>query len=91
MSKHTPGPWDMKPCSAGGGLLIRGDAGKHSQASLQIVPIEDARLIAAAPEMLEALDRLLWWASVRAEGLHGTELDAINSARAAIAKATGEA
>ncbi len=55
----TKGPWTIQPTSSGGGLLVRGEtAGKHPQHMLQIVPIEDARLIAAAPDLLEACKRL---------------------------------
>lgn len=56
-AEHTPGPWTLKPCSNGGMILVRGDgtAQGHVQSHLQIVPNEDARLIAAAPDMLAAL------------------------------------
>lgn len=58
----------------------------------------NARLISAAPEMLDALERLIPWAcKALADGVHRgcaapNDLDAaINYARAAIAKARGEA
>lgn len=55
----------------------------------------NARLIAAAPEMLEALKRCTnWMESLRASGDAGfwdwKEGDSYTSARAAIAKGTGE-
>lgn len=56
--KHTPGPWKLDPCSNGGLILRRGEAirgDRHPQSHLQIVPVEDAYLIAAAPELLAAL------------------------------------
>jgi hypothetical protein len=57
--KHTPGPWELQDCTHGGAILLRGlDGKRHIQSHLQIVPIEDARLIAAAPELLEALKNL---------------------------------
>jgi hypothetical protein len=65
MSGHTPGPWDTQECSNGGLVLLRGKYGKHAQSHLQIVPKEDARLIAAAPDLYEAcriaLDSLRAW------------------------------
>ena len=48
--------------------------------------IGNARLIAAAPELLEALENLL---KVH-EGEGGTQYHAVDMARAAIAKAKGE-
>jgi len=80
--KHTPGPWhpahdqvvtdnDSLICSLSG---LRGPG--YTQAN--------ARLIAAAPELLEALRGLL-------NALpSATTHPAISAARAAIAKATGE-
>lgn len=58
---HTPGPWTLAPCSHGGAILRRGteERGNHPQTHLQIVPIEDARLIASAPDLLIALRALL--------------------------------
>jgi hypothetical protein len=53
----TAGPWELLPCSHGGAILKRGaDARTHPQSHLQIVPIEDARLIVAAPELYAMLD-----------------------------------
>ena len=49
---HTPGPWKTAPCSGGGLILVRPNSG---QISLQIFPAADARLIAAAPDLLAAL------------------------------------
>ena len=49
--KHTHGPWSVGPISGAGALLIR----PGWQSSVQIAPIEDARLMAAAPELLAAL------------------------------------
>ena len=96
MSKHTPGPWKwveidyetmLVSCNRKNarrrhhvmklGWTCLGDA----KAALPPTP-EDARLIAAAPELLEALIDV-----VRIADRKTTEFDA---ARAAIAKATGE-
>lgn len=87
-TKHTPGPWRFKPhsvdsnymlifCSPdqGEGDNLRGYCGEAN-----------ARLIAAAPDLLEALQRLVMDGDVRDSAGKG----AINEALAAIAKATGE-
>ena len=88
MSKHTPGPWRFEPHSVdsnymliycsntpGEGDNVRGYCGAAN-----------ARLIAAAPDLLEALQRLIESGDVRDAG----EAGALKQARAAIAKATGE-
>lgn len=99
MSKHTPGPWYVGPYNRiwrrsplelyeyGGG--VAGDspiaAAFYGRASwVNKFPSEaNARLIAAAPELLEALEGLL-------NALpSATTHPAIAQARAAIRKATG--
>lgn len=68
MSKHTPGPWEM---SDGGYILPNHkaiDAPSHGALALVVWKMEDderspkceanARLIAAAPDLLEALQKL---------------------------------
>ena len=113
-TKHTPGPWAMlseetdKPY-----IRIRGTKlGERHKIANVLTPVYDgslereteetranARLIAAAPELLEALQELL--AAERANSLEivGRDTDghplnaagaARKKARAAIAKATGE-
>ena len=88
MNKHTPGPWnrikgDRNVYSASGtvcktpAIIGGGSAAANWEAN--------ARLIAAAPDLLEALECLL--ASVDHE-LYGI---AISRARKAIARARGEA
>lgn len=54
MSGFTPGPWLLKdsPNAASGAILVRDYARSH----VQYVPLADAHLIAAAPEMFEALE-----------------------------------
>lgn len=85
--KHTPGPWEAKPhsviapCDVHGFtsicLLISGrKTGEEVRAN--------ARLIAAAPELLEELQSALL-----ALEAHGFTQQA-GKARAAIAKATGQ-
>lgn len=83
--KHTPGPWEV----AGGHII----GARVETGSLAVVaecpvwhPHLDANLavIAAAPELLEALQFVM--------SAHGEQLDtAFAQAQAAIAKATGGA
>jgi hypothetical protein len=90
---HTPGPWMLQDCWEGGALLIRGiDPRSHPQASLQVVPIEDARLIAAAPDLLAALKAIVDALRIDAPGtpLNNHKYDVLGAAaHAAIAKAEG--
>lgn len=98
--KHTPGPWVVDPCSA---REISLESNKHFVIASIINADPDgnrqnkwffgeeskanAKLIAAAPCLLEALDSLL----ITAEGYGmGENCAAYLSARAAIAKATGQ-
>ena len=92
MSKHTPGPWFVTE----GGQYI--EASRYEHGGRQIVgkPQGDnpeqwnanARLIAAAPELLEALQSVVAWMDAPDESAFSdTQLDCV---RAAIAKATGE-
>lgn len=87
MSKHTPGPWyagkdwlSMMICNADGFPVAEAKV-SYVKRSLEEAEA-NARLIEAAPELLEAL-RL-------AVGRQGFSNDELISARAAIAKATGE-
>lgn len=92
--KHTPGPW-IEPCNFGATRFeVQGDG---RQVAVVNTPA-DARLIAAAPDLLAALNAFLqiWGpsfdASIDANGVSGWgagEGDAISNARAAIARATG--
>ena len=92
MSKHTPGPWIVYEFVDG--YDIRAPEAECYVATASdpeavwgaIGREEDARLIAAAPELLEALENLL---KVH-EGEGGTQHNAADIARAAIAKAKGE-
>lgn len=92
MGKHTPGPWQLKPEESDVGYVrIRGTRlGERYKianvlhSSAEYLDIQEtkanARLIAAAPDLLEALqDAALW-----------VDGDLKIKVRAAIAKATGE-
>lgn len=102
MNKHTPGPWDVlnskKEEWYGRPLdywtVTAKDRDLWICASPEWDPEHDeestanARLIAAAPELLEALQKIV----AAADGEGWSQLDAtLANARAAIAKARGEA
>lgn len=109
MSKHTPGPWWVALGSAFGGRCYSGISSKnHDFLAEVVVQMEDddkwaeqlqanARLISAAPELLQALQSMLQWMPVYPAGADGivggreAHAEAIKAARAAIAKATGKA
>lgn len=97
MSKHTPGPWRIVRArgaskAAINGAQIRTEAGLHITSITHVAdkPISqkaaDARLIAAAPEMLEALRMVV--RHLHAPGGDGYE--ELLAAERAIAKAEGK-
>lgn len=89
---HTPGPWKRDICQVDKSWL----KGRLSECVISpqgIVAVTgegdaDARLIAAAPELLDALQAML--AQLRKGPYAFKDSDALRSARAAVAKATGE-
>lgn len=92
---HTPGPWECTPSQ------IRDDLHwitRRSSCELT-VKVEgseaNARLIAAAPDLLAAMEALVDWSLLRSDWLQAgqphPENHPISKARAAIAKAKGEA
>ena len=100
MSEHTKGPWTWNggylvsyipdKFSASGCQdfeIIVDDGSAHGEYDVVLNPDSaNARLIASAPELLEALENLL---AVH-EGEGGTKYHAGDIARAAIAKAKGQ-
>jgi hypothetical protein len=89
IAKHTPGPWSIYSITFKGYHQIAGAQGGRV---CQVLPFEDeykanARLIAAAPDLLEALKNMCEGFST----LKDSDFPALAKARAAIAKATGEA
>lgn len=96
-TKHTPGPWKLEGnprfdeetgCYAGGYGIV-GELEIICELCERLAPLEaeaNARLIAAAPELLETLERLTYEAERRA----GVPKHFIAQARAAIAKAEGK-
>lgn len=86
MSKHTPGPW--RACSGFPSVEAAG-AANLALCNDQRIPMSErlanARLIAAAPDLLEALKRAVGWIETSSEGEIATSI-----ALAAIAKAEGK-
>ena len=60
--KHTPGPWKVAGDDINGQAIVRGEhveiatCWHHCLGSLEIQMRANARLIAAAPELLDALE-----------------------------------
>ena len=97
MTKHTEGPWVIEPDHRVGSITITHES-QGLRSHVAVLPkmtlceehgmIEaNARLIAAAPDLLEALEALTEEAFVNMSGGRGHLID---DARAAIAKAKGE-
>ena len=91
MSKHTPGPWAMPDSGQGriskvgvnggwDGMIATADCGDYARSRSE--GLANARLIAAAPDLLEALKDAVRDSESPGQWLY--------EARAAIAKATGE-
>lgn len=95
MSAHTPSPWSFVQSGTGDFPIwnvrigTRGLITLPATAGMETMDA-DARLIAAAPELLEAL-KLMQRRFLDTDGTHSMwEQEATDAARAAIAKATGE-
>lgn len=90
---HTPGPWAIVERNAPrGALMIESQHGLIAvMESSKTRPVTyenaecNASLIAAAPELLQALIQIIAW-----EDGERTAINAIANARAIVAKATGE-
>lgn len=101
MSKHTPAPWVVHFRTDGSSYISMGDPNKgpHKAADLFLTAdggesdLADARLIATAPDMLEALDAIAnhYDQTGYSGGWKSLALEMAEVARVAIAKATGEA
>lgn len=86
MSEHTPGPWESSGYDGHGGITINSDARQIGYASMCREQEANARLIAAAPDLLEALKAFVEDWSELSGKVRGSTLDKID---AAIAKAEG--
>lgn len=92
MNKHTPGPWrvaeTVKVLRVDGAAMVRPvDDNNYEYGAVAAIPIgkQNANLVAAAPELLDALEALMPY-------VKGSESFATQyaNALAAIAKARGE-
>ena len=93
-AKHTAAPWKMVP-TRDGNIAIDHPTGKYADPVARVYSygtsegVANARLIAAAPELFEALTNALGlWAHLSTDA---TQQAWLTQARAAIAKAKGEA
>jgi hypothetical protein len=95
-AKHTPGPWTAnKPTQSNGRAEVHAGPMLVAQAFNWLLDAEgdeqcwaDARLIAAAPDLLSVLQELEESADYWSE--YDVPLGIVDRIRAAIAKATGE-
>jgi hypothetical protein len=86
MSKHTPGPWTAE--DEGASVHIAGHDGIWVAEVYGIDDNANARLIAAAPDLLQALTEVV---ETYDSGDNGRTLRwAVDTCRDAIAKATGD-
>ena len=87
MSAHTPGPWVYDFDPDGNRHVVYSDDGKVTELRFKDAEA-NARLIAAAPDLLEACQRMVKWAEDWKAGNTHPHDDWL-FARAAIAKAIG--
>jgi hypothetical protein len=93
-TQHTPGPWQVRPSTND---IVNADHGRLPFAIVAGYTLigatyengEDARLIAAAPDLLEALKKYMTAGAGNSTDFE-LQREAFFAARAAIAKATGE-
>jgi len=88
---HTPGPWSVVSHDEGEwgeSYMILQDGNLMLPVAEMITQEADARLIAAAPDMAEALERALTYIE-RDEEAHGRQFGEGNVIRAALARAKG--
>lgn len=93
-TKHTPGPWHIGVRTYHAGRDVYGPKGEPVAVADQDITLPEesaanARLIAAAPELLAALVALVGEADLGEVDLDDDDRAKLDAARAAIAKATG--
>lgn len=96
-AQHTPGPWRWWATVSGARVAGHPADGSKNFVCDVLVPEKavsyeaNARLISAAPDLLEALKMLLSYTLACEAMLNAKPAGQIDIARAAISKATGEA
>lgn len=95
MSKHTPGPWNVAETRLNYDTVIRGTKSEpialvQISGYSKVEGSANSVLIAAAPDLLNALQNLLVRFQHRRPGVWGESTEPVIAARAAIAKATVE-
>lgn len=97
-AEHTPGPWSLNGkhapwiCTVGNNIddpAIFGRPVADGETYLFGDKLADARLIAAAPELLEVLEAILGGSGATVQPYARLEYGVAEKARAAIAKARG--
>jgi hypothetical protein len=89
MSKHTPGPWAVE-VTEDSNFILQGEDSDQIAVCDRAFGDANARLIAATPEMLIALETVMReFAPFGTEGLTPKQSLAIGRVMNAIAKATG--
>ena len=93
-TKHTPGPWHIGVRTFHAGRDVYGPKGEPVAVADQELTLPEesaanARLIAAAPDLLAALEALVGEADLGEVDLDDDDRAKLEQARAAIAKATG--
>lgn len=91
MKNYTPGPWSVTIFESGGKPIVqRGDSGGFQVSGFCTkTQNADARLISAAPDLLEALEDAVSW-FCQLDDWSGVGDPNIGKYKAAIAKAKGE-
>ena len=92
--KHTPGPWFvLKPERGLCAIHARMEEGNtiREVTVASKVDMFDARLIAAAPELLEALKALVAYMEAVVPAAMAKNLNVMRQARSALTRATGGA
>ena len=91
MSKHTPGPWEVSGGTSDFDIMVEVDGLGWHEVAMSVDTEANARLIAAAPDLLEVVRMVVRSRDdADAAGDHYAELPThvTDAARAAIEKAT---